>query len=339
MEVHYFQRYHQKENVVTANTMLLLSRLYNYSANKFYEVMNVLLSDDGSKKIAPEFLLQENGKNSVPDAVFTQPGVKIVIETKLNKVDFRTDQLIGHLGNFKNEANKFLITLSPDLLSEKERKTIDEEIGNKNESVVHINTTFEKIAQEIQNVLKLSDILMQEVLDDYYKYCYEEALIVSRNKMKVFPTGKTYDLCKKENVYFRKYEKTPSFFDYIGLYDDKTVKAIGKVDTIITTPVSDSSESKYDCEKGEVTEDKKKAIDRIIEERKEAGEELDNISIRYYFVEKFYDTSFQKISEGGLWKAKIFCLTDELQIDESHQNDELPETEIIAEMLKGKTWE
>lgn len=38
MRIHYFQRYHQKENVATANTMLLLSRLYSYSPNKFFEV-------------------------------------------------------------------------------------------------------------------------------------------------------------------------------------------------------------------------------------------------------------------------------------------------------------
>ena len=31
MKIHYFQRYHTKENVSTANTMLLLSRLYQYS--------------------------------------------------------------------------------------------------------------------------------------------------------------------------------------------------------------------------------------------------------------------------------------------------------------------
>lgn len=35
MEIHYFQRYHGKENMHTANAMLLLSRLYKYSADEF----------------------------------------------------------------------------------------------------------------------------------------------------------------------------------------------------------------------------------------------------------------------------------------------------------------
>lgn len=36
MKIHYFQRYHQGEDVATANTMLLSSRLYQYSSDKFY---------------------------------------------------------------------------------------------------------------------------------------------------------------------------------------------------------------------------------------------------------------------------------------------------------------
>ena len=39
MKIHYFQRYHAKENVATANTMLLLSRLYQYSPDKFYRLL------------------------------------------------------------------------------------------------------------------------------------------------------------------------------------------------------------------------------------------------------------------------------------------------------------
>ena len=39
MKVHYFQRYAQKENVVTSNTILLLSRLYHYSPDKFFRFL------------------------------------------------------------------------------------------------------------------------------------------------------------------------------------------------------------------------------------------------------------------------------------------------------------
>ena len=43
MQIHYFQRYHSKENVDTSNTMLMLSRLYNYNADKFFSMINSLI--------------------------------------------------------------------------------------------------------------------------------------------------------------------------------------------------------------------------------------------------------------------------------------------------------
>ncbi len=36
MKIYYFQRYHAKENVATANMMLLLSHLCQYSSDKFF---------------------------------------------------------------------------------------------------------------------------------------------------------------------------------------------------------------------------------------------------------------------------------------------------------------
>lgn len=52
MQIHYFQRYHSKENVDTSNTMLMLSRLYNYNADKFFAMLNALiLEQDAFKKM------------------------------------------------------------------------------------------------------------------------------------------------------------------------------------------------------------------------------------------------------------------------------------------------
>ena len=82
MKIHYFQRYHTKENVATANTMLLLSRLYSYSSEKFF---SFLKSEIFSNSFEPEilFTLQEKSVESIPDATITQEGFKIVVETKM----------------------------------------------------------------------------------------------------------------------------------------------------------------------------------------------------------------------------------------------------------------
>lgn len=83
MKIHYFQRYHAKENVATANTMLLLSRLYTYSADKFFRLLK---SEFFSGSFEPEivFTLQEKNVDSIPDATITQPSFKVVVETKLS---------------------------------------------------------------------------------------------------------------------------------------------------------------------------------------------------------------------------------------------------------------
>lgn len=44
-QIHYFQRYESKENWATNSTLLLFSRLYNYSRVKFETVINEILND------------------------------------------------------------------------------------------------------------------------------------------------------------------------------------------------------------------------------------------------------------------------------------------------------
>lgn len=111
MKIHYFQRYHEKENVATANTMLLLSRLYSYSSDKFFRFLK---SEYFSDEFNPEiiFTLQERSVSSIPDATITQESFKIVVETKMSDW-FYEEQLVRHLNSFTDEKYKVMITLAP----------------------------------------------------------------------------------------------------------------------------------------------------------------------------------------------------------------------------------
>lgn len=116
MQIHYFQRYHSKENVDTSNTMLMLSRLYNYNADKFFAMLNALiLGQDETPEIT--FELQVAGDESVPDAIISQKSFKIVVETKLHN-QFQQDQLEKHLTQFGTEEIKVLLTLDPKPMKE-----------------------------------------------------------------------------------------------------------------------------------------------------------------------------------------------------------------------------
>ena len=109
MKIHYFQRYHQKENVATANTMLLLSRLYAYSPAKFFRLLK---ENFFSESFEPEltFRLQEKGENSVLDAAIMQESFKIAVETKLSDW-FYAQQLENHLQAFGNQTYRVLMTI------------------------------------------------------------------------------------------------------------------------------------------------------------------------------------------------------------------------------------
>lgn len=73
-------------------------------------------------------------------------------------------------------------------------------------------------------------------------------------------------------------------------------------------------------------------IDKAIQEGFTFGYNLKAFKHRYFFVDKFYETDFKKVSKGGAMGTRIFDLTEILQ------TEEIPETEEIAELLKSKTW-
>ena len=343
MNVHYFQRYHQTENVATANTMLLLSRLYSYSPNLFFRFLREHLLEQ--IEFEPELFisLQEKGKGSVPDAAITQKSFKIVVETKLTDW-FYSDQLVRHLNSFSKEEYKILVTLSSELMNEEKRTSINKQILLYNEEhhthIVHVNTTFELLAQGIREVLSDRDFEMQDILDDYVDYCRTDGLISVSDawkKMKMYRAGTTFEFNVANNLYYNDMRRGYAQHDYIGLYTNKSIRAIGKIEAIIAAAdVKDetgiTAERIYTVERGELTPERKELIEKAIEDGKRYGYELNEN--RYFFVEKFYETDYKKETKGAPMGPRMFDLTEQLH------RDTLPEeTAEIADLLRKETWE
>jgi hypothetical protein len=234
MKIHYFQRYHEKENVATANTMLLLSRLYSYSSDKFFRFLK---SEYFADSFEPElvFALQEKSVDSIPDATITQEGFKIVVETKLTDW-FYSDQLMRHLKSFGDEKNKVMITLASELMSEEKLVDFENQLKEYNATqtypVIHINTTFEMMANAIREVIDDRDYEMQDVLEDYLNYCYKDGLIPVSDSWKYLRmqlAGTTIEFNIGNNIYYDKAERGFRAHDYLGLYKQKSVRAIGKI--------------------------------------------------------------------------------------------------------------
>jgi len=336
LKIHYFQRYHSRENVATANTMLLLSRLYRFSTDKFFSFLKLVFFYDSCE---PEivFNLQEKNISSIPDATITQESFKVVIETKMTN-EFNIEQLMRHLKSFGDEKYKVMITLAPELMDEGQKMIFEQRLREynslHNKNILHLNTTFENIANAIQEEIDDRDYDMQEVLTDYLEYCYKDGLITVSDSwkfMRMLRAGTTLDFNVSQGIYYTPADRGFRAHDYIGLYNKKSVRAIGKVCARITA-VETEKGMEYEVDYGELTESRKQKINDAITDGFDYGYDLRPVKHLYFFVEKFFATDFKKITPRAPMGTRVFDLTQILE------TDQLPDTQKIAEILKTKTW-
>ena len=194
--------------------------------------------------------------------------------------------------------------------------------------------TFEALVDGIREVIDDRDYEMQDVLTDYLDYCYRDNLIPVSDGWKylrVQLAGTTFDFNLRENLYYDSVDRGFRAHDYLGLYKEKSVRAIGKIQAVITAVRNDQGELEYHAERGMITEAYKAAIARAIEDGKQYSYDLN--AERYFFVEKFYATDFRKITPRAPMGSRIFDLTEILDTTEK-----LPEPDQLARMLSQKTW-
>lgn len=340
MQIHYFQRYHSKENVDTSNTMLMLSRLYNYNADKFFTMLNTLiLQETESPEIS--FDLQVAGDESVPDAVISQKSFKTVVETKLyNQFDKR--QLLNHLEQFGAEDIKILLTIDPkpmkqqlfDEMAVELKKYNSENIGRLIHPVKHVNLTFEQLVEAMEDIIDDRDTEIIAVLEDFKKYCFDEKLIPDSHKwMRAIVAGTTFQDNMELNLFYDRESRKYTEHGYIGLYKDKSIRAVGKLKkTILAQEIN--GEMQFQIENGEPAAQEE--LDRIMEaihRAEDYGYDLKTVCHRYFIVEKFYPIDFRKTSKNPIQKSKFFNLADMFGYKI------MPDTEKIAGDLDGRAWE
>lgn len=340
MQIHYFQRYHSKENVDTSNTMLMLSRLYNYNADKFFSMMKTLiLGEDESPEIS--FDLQVAGDDSVPDAVISQKSFKIVVETKLYN-QFEKYQLVNHLKQFGSEDMKVLLTLDPRPMKPELFDELAAEIRKYNGAnkeylvtpIKHVNLTFEQLVDAMEDIVDDRDTEIISVLEDFKKYCFDEKLIPDSHKwMRAIVAGTTFRDNMELNLFYDQESRKYTEHGYIGLYKDKSIRGFGKLKkTILAREVE--GEIRFRTEHGEpATEEEMARIKEAIRRADEYGYNLRTVSHRYFMVEKFYPIDFRKSSKNPIQKSKFFNLADMFQYQS------MPDTQQIARDLNGRTWE
>ncbi len=331
MHIHYFQRYHQKENVATANTMLLLSRLYQDSPSKFFSMLSALVAlDDFDPGIV--FTIQEKDEGSVPDATIAQEGFKVAVETKLGAW-FDEDQLLKHCTALDGFKTRVLLTLAPVPMDAQQRAHVDTRIHERyGAAIVHVNTTFAGIIDAVQEVLDDHDSVMLDVLEDFREYCEHDELVGkagTESLMRMQLATKTLDFGLEHGLYFCDSGTSMRPFTYLGLYARKSVRAVGRVQCIARRDPSSGGEVVVESGRppGDWL-DQIAAADTFAEES--GWEPLSNT--RFFFVDRFWETDFRKTSLYAPRGSRVFDLFDVLG------TDALPTTEEIACQLRTRTW-
>jgi hypothetical protein len=332
--IHYFQRYSQPENVATNNTLLLLSRLHQDSPNKFKELLNDLL-DDSDLTAGVVFNQQEKGVGSVPDGSFSQSSFKVVIETKSHK-HFSVQQITDHLKSFGSEEYQILLSLSPNEPDNAVKSEIQKEIAAYNSvsetSIKYIPTTFKTIVEKFNNIIEEYDFELVDIIDDFEDYCIHDGLITDdESRMRVVPCGWTLNENMQYSLYYDSVGRGFSEHTYIGIYKDKAVRGIAKLNNVITADLVNGQLQVIDFRKPPSAQEKQNIIDAIA-----AAQKINNWNIatghKFFCVEKFYDTFFEKKTKLALRGTKFFNLKDVLGVQT------LPSINDIATELRKHFW-
>ena len=327
-KIHYFQRYSSVENTVTNNTLQLLARVYNYSTT----YASRLLTDITGQpiEIGIEINQQQRAKESVPDGAVIQRSFKVLIESKVESgVD--EDQLIKHAANFSTESLKILLLLTKQKLSEEEQHAIAKSIASKYPGVVFTNVTYEEICHSIETLFKDFEVEMQSLMNDYVEYCNDANLFdQSKYLMRIVPCGVSLDLNKQYGIYFYPSDRGYTKHSYIGIYAQKAVQCIWKIDSVFDISWDGKSLTKTLAE-GKDTKDFDEKIIGIIKEAKiVCGYDIED-DHRFFCGKDVYPTKYIKKSPGGIQGARFVNLKEEI--------GEFVNAGDVARKLDGKQWE
>lgn len=334
-KLHYFQRFDGKENWITNATLLLLSRLYHYDRLKFDAAINMILSESNLQlDIGVRFAQQKWGESSVVDGVIQQDSFKVVIETKLYD-NFSTDQLIRHLEALKGSySQKILLTLSKNKVSDNIRKEVIRTIQQEAyKEIKFASTTYEEIYQTISNNLTDFDFEMREIVEDYISLCIEHGLTNLENRtLLAFTAGTSLSENLRYRIYYDPATRSHNWaFKYIGLYRNKAVVAVGKLDKIVFCNYENGrlvASNGDDLPK--LTPDEYNRIKDTIEYTDYYDLEQGN---KFFLVDNFYPTNYVKTSFSSIRAKKYFWL------DEIEGFKDGMTAEQLANLLNGKTWE
>jgi hypothetical protein len=331
--VSYFQRYSQKENHVTNNTLLVMRHLYEAGPAKLQQVLRELLGDE-QLSLGPAFTQQIKGSRSVPDALIEQQAFRIFFETKLTQA-LDLDQLRRHIESIRASAPEgaeaVLIGLSTAPMLKKDEDAVAS--WGKDHCVVFKSVSFAALVEAVQGACADHETTLRAVIDDFVDFLANESLLyASDDWMLVMPCGVSYAENERFGVYYDgAHRPSRSPCKYLGAYKDKCVSLVGEIKAVIIARYSDGAVIKVADERGTATPEMLDRVRQIIEAT--PYYDLRTKDHRYFILDQFQPTELVKITKGPVRGAQYLQLSPLLGDGVKAKN-----AAELAKKLRGKTF-
>jgi hypothetical protein len=333
--VSYFQRFSQRQNHATNNTLLLLRYFYEESPRKLQKALNEWI--DVPVELGLTFQQQVRRESSVPDGLIQQSPLAIYFESKHGN-DLWRDQIDRHIAGIGagegNASIVLLVGLTREPSSDMDEAAMRE--AAKRKGVVYRGLTFTRIVEDLRATCALHDEDLLRIVNDYQDFLDQEGLLDERGKrMAVIPCGTSVN----ENIEFNLYYEPSSRscrrgVGLIGVYHNKVVVAVGRLVSIGVFKFSSGLISSVEPEVGTINNEQRDRLTLCI--AKTDYYDLGVEDMRVYFVDGFVGTNFRKMSPGGVLGIRYLNL-DDIMIEERFRPTMT--TNEIAEALRGKTFQ
>lgn len=334
--IHYFPRYSQRENFVTNNSLLLLSRLYEFNRFKFAKLLGFLCAESEveAPDIGLQFSQQIGTAASIVDGYISQRSFYVAVETKLGET-FHIDQLKRHLSIFRDGREQqylLLLSKSESPLTSAQQKALNEALPK---GVDVLQASFETLINYVKTCLSEFDEEMLALVLDFEAFCSSLNLLsTDRHTIFIPPCSRSY----KENIKYRLYY-CPSTWSrrkakYLGIYANRAVRAIGEIKTIVACNVDPQAQTVdvLESEGDALTTDGIQRILGVAEEAfKNNGWDL-TTNTKFYLCSDMAPTDFKKSTSGGIMGHRYLDLKDVLKHD---LPNDLPE---LASQLRSRAW-
>ena len=331
--VSYFQRFSQRENHATNNTLLIFRHFYQSSPYKLQRVLSALV--DAELSVGLAFEQQVRGDQSVPDALIVQEPLRIFIETKRGEV-LDPDQIGRHIetiaARHPDVGHSILLGLTREPLLQVRADELQAMAGGR--GILFAAVTFSQIVETLRAQCAEFERELLESIEDYEQYLAEVHLLEARNqRLAIVPCGTSFAENKRFGLYYEPPTRSRKTNAFLGIYIQKLVSLVGKVETIAICAYQDRAVVIDVTEAGSVTDDHLARIKGVIE----ATQYYDlKEATRFYLVDHFAGTALRKVSPHGAMHRYL----DLPQIaGPSFDPRKNYTTDELAALLRGRTFE